>query len=117
MANKIVLKKSSVPSKIPQATDLDYGELALNYSDGKLYYKTVSNTIDYFQAAFVVDSFKTILVDNQQSLVASGPDSVLSFVAGTGVTITTDQGSSSLTISSTQPPDVILEVDARTQIV
>jgi hypothetical protein len=46
MSNKVLLKKSSVASKIPLTSDLDYGELALNYTDGKLYYKTASNTID-----------------------------------------------------------------------
>lgn len=45
MANKIILKKSSQAGKIPLVQDLDYGELAINYQDGKLYYKTASNTI------------------------------------------------------------------------
>ena len=45
MANKIILKKSSVAAKVPLDTDLEYGELALNYTDGKLFYKTASNTI------------------------------------------------------------------------
>lgn len=43
MTNKILLKKSSVPGKVP--TDLDYGEVALNYADGKLYFKTSANDI------------------------------------------------------------------------
>lgn len=52
MANKIVLKKSSVTNKVPLTTDLDYGELALNYTDGKLYYKkSDGTTIDSFNAA------------------------------------------------------------------
>lgn len=51
MANKIVLKKSSVTNKVPLTTDLDYGELALNYSDGKLYYKkSDGTTVDSFNA-------------------------------------------------------------------
>lgn len=45
MANKLLLKKSSVANKVPLDTDLDYGELALNYTDGKLYYKKSDNTI------------------------------------------------------------------------
>ena len=45
MSNKIILKKSSVTGRVPTTSDLDYGELALNYTDGKLYYKTSSNTI------------------------------------------------------------------------
>ena len=48
MANKVLLKKSSVSSKVPLTTDLDYGELALNYADGKLYFKNSSNVIKSF---------------------------------------------------------------------
>jgi hypothetical protein len=46
MANKVLLKKSSVGARVPVVGDLEYGELAINYTDGKLYYKTASNTID-----------------------------------------------------------------------
>lgn len=47
----ITLKKSSVAAKAPLATDLAFGELALNYADGKLYYlKSDGTTIDFFQA-------------------------------------------------------------------
>lgn len=45
MANKVLLKKSAVLGKIPSTSDLDYGELAINYSDGKLYYKNSANQI------------------------------------------------------------------------
>jgi hypothetical protein len=48
MSNRIVLKKSSTIGKIPQASDLEYGELAINYADGKLYYKNSNNAIDEF---------------------------------------------------------------------
>jgi len=48
MANKVLLKKSSVGARAPITSDLDYGELALNYADGKLYYKTSGNAIDLF---------------------------------------------------------------------
>ena len=50
MANKLLLKKSSVAAKVPLSTDLEYGELALNYTDGKLYYKTDLNAIASFNA-------------------------------------------------------------------
>jgi hypothetical protein len=45
MPNKVLLKKSSVAAKVPLVTDLDYGELALNYTDGRLYYKDGANAI------------------------------------------------------------------------
>lgn len=50
MSNKVLLKKSSVLGKAPIATDLDYGELALNYADGLLYFKNANNNIQSFAA-------------------------------------------------------------------
>lgn len=47
MSNIVKLKKSAVPGKVPLANDLQYGELALNYADGKLYYKAANDTIQY----------------------------------------------------------------------
>lgn len=55
MANKLLLKKSSVIDngipKAPLPGDLDYGELAINYAAGKLYFKRADNTIDSFTSA------------------------------------------------------------------
>lgn len=45
MAQIIKLKNSSVALKVPLTTDLVYGEVALNYADGKIYYKKSDNTI------------------------------------------------------------------------
>ena len=45
MSNKITLKKSSVGDKVPLPGDLEYGELALNYADGNLFYKNSLNTV------------------------------------------------------------------------
>lgn len=42
---QVILKKSSVAARVPVAGDLAYGELALNYQDGLLYYKKADNTI------------------------------------------------------------------------
>lgn len=43
--SSIILKKSSVAGKIPLPSDLQYGEIALNYTDGVIYYKKADNTI------------------------------------------------------------------------
>lgn len=45
MSNQITLKKSSVAGKVPATADLEYGELALNYTDGNLFYKNSSNVV------------------------------------------------------------------------
>jgi len=49
----IILKKSNVALKAPTTSDLDWGELAINYTDGRLYYKkqsegNSSGVVDYF---------------------------------------------------------------------
>lgn len=66
MANTVKLKKSSVQGKIPQSTDLDYGELALNYADGKLYFKDSSNVIQLFGSSSATDTLtnKTLTSSN-----------------------------------------------------
>lgn len=45
MANKLIMKKSSVAAKVPLATDLDVGELAVNLVDQKLYSKKADGTV------------------------------------------------------------------------
>lgn len=49
MATDIKLKKSSVAGRVPSTSDLSYGELAINYNDGKLYFKNSSNSIRSFR--------------------------------------------------------------------
>ena len=48
--NRIKLKKSSVSGRVPVDSDLEYGEVALNFADGRLYYKTSTNQIDFFRS-------------------------------------------------------------------
>ena len=49
MANTIKIKNSGTASAVPST--LEYGELGLNYADGKLYYKNSSNSIVQFTSA------------------------------------------------------------------
>lgn len=48
MSNTIKIKNSGTAANVP--TSLEHGELAINYSDGKLYYKNSSNTIVEFSS-------------------------------------------------------------------
>ncbi|MFN9112008.1 MAG: hypothetical protein ACK5XN_18240 [Bacteroidota bacterium] len=43
MANTIKIKRSGTATQVPAA--LEYGELAINYADGKLFYKNSSDQI------------------------------------------------------------------------
>jgi hypothetical protein len=45
MPQPIYLKRSSTPGKVPLVSDLASGELALNFADGRLFFKTSGNAI------------------------------------------------------------------------
>lgn len=56
----LLLYRSGTPAAVPLAANLNYGELAINYADGKLYYKNVSNVVTQFTGGGVT-SFQTNL--------------------------------------------------------
>lgn len=45
MTNTVLIKRSSVPNAVPLAGNLVAGELAINYSDGALYFLGASNVV------------------------------------------------------------------------
>ena len=45
MANTIIHKRSSVAGKVPLTSDLEYGELAVNTADSKVFIKDASNVV------------------------------------------------------------------------
>lgn len=102
MSNKIILKKSSVVNKVPTAQDLEYGEVAINYADGKLYYKDNNNQLQYFISGTGAGGtyFSTISVSGQDLVVAEVNSDTLNLIAGQGIILTTDAANDSITISS-----------------
>ena len=66
---KVLLKRSSIIGRAPQAGDLDYGELALNFADGKIYYKNDQNEIKAFiDSAIINDLVNKISLDSADVL-------------------------------------------------
>lgn len=61
---KVLLKRSSVAGRIPTASDLEYGELAINFADGKIHYKDNTNTIKSFidsaRVQAIADAVETV---------------------------------------------------------
>lgn len=100
MANTTIqLRKSGVSGNVPSS--LDIGELALNYADGKLYYKNANNVITYIASGGASsDSFATINA-NSSLILATSPTDTLSIVPGNNITITTDTFTKTITINST----------------
>lgn len=102
MANTTVrLKKSGVTGNVPAS--LEFGELALNYADGKLFYKASNGTITFIQSGGgggLSDSFATINA-NSSLILATSPTDTLSFAAGNNITITACTTTKTITINST----------------
>ena len=90
----ITLKKSGVSGNTP--LNLKYGEIAINYSDGKLYYKNDSDIIKYITNQ---DTFGTIN-SNGQLVLATSPTDILNIVAGNLISISTNTVSKTITLNS-----------------
>jgi hypothetical protein len=89
MPSNIILKKSSVTTKVPLAADLQFGELALNYADSKLYFKKADGvTIDAFSSA-----------------AASGTVTSVGITPGTGISVSNSPVTTSgnITVTNTAP--------------
>jgi len=99
MANTTLqVRKSGATGNVPPS--LAFGELALNYADGKLYYKAANGTITYIQSGTSTDSFATINA-NSSLILATSPTDTLSIRPGNNITISTDTIGKSITINST----------------
>lgn len=103
MANTTVqLKKSGVSGNVPSS--LTYGELALNYADGKLFYKAANGSIASISTSGggggSSDSFATINV-NSSLILATSPYDTLSIIPGNNITISANTINKSITINST----------------
>ena len=70
---KVLLKKSSVGDNAPGTGDLEYGEVAINYADGRLYYKNSSNQIKNFIDSDLLDAtyIKSVAADPSPELSAN----------------------------------------------
>ena len=87
----IQLKKSGISGNTP--VDLIYGEVAINYADGKLFYKSDTGVTRYITNQ---QSFSTINSNNSLILATTGTD-ILNLVAGNNITISTNTTSKSIT--------------------
>lgn len=60
MANKIQLKRSTSPGKVPTTSDLALGELGLNTADGVIYMKRDTGTPEIVRVAFADQDYGLI---------------------------------------------------------
>jgi hypothetical protein len=92
VANTIKIKSSGVTSNTPGA--LEHGELAINYADGKLYYKNSSNTIVEFGGGGGVTDHGALTGladdDHTQYLLADGTRTATSLTVSGNLTVDTN---------------------------
>lgn len=86
--SKIVHKKSAVVGKVPLSTDLDFGELAINYADGFLYYKASNNTVQKIKADVAGGSGLSTWQSKTANYTAVAGDRILANTTGGSFTIT-----------------------------
>jgi hypothetical protein len=97
MPNTVIqLKKSATPSSTP--SDLANGELAINFADGKLFYKNTSGFIAEFSSS--VNSFGTVNA-NGTLVVSDTSGDILTLLAGPGISITGDAVNDRITFTAT----------------
>lgn len=68
MTNTIKLKRSSTPGSTPAAGILDYGELALNYQDGNLFFKNAANSVTVIASTSTLSLSGNVTAGNVISL-------------------------------------------------
>lgn len=96
MANTVIaLKKSGTPSATPSS--LEFGELAINYADGVLYYKSANGSIYPFSSGG--NAFATVNA-NGTLVVADTTSDVFSLIAGNYINIVGDGINDTITLSA-----------------
>jgi hypothetical protein len=99
MANTTIqVRKSGVTGNVPSS--LNFGELALNYADGKLYYKNASGTITYISSGSGANSFATINANSSLILATSNTDT-LSIAPGNNITVAANTVSKTIIVGLT----------------
>jgi len=96
MSTTIRLKKSGATGNVPSNTSLEFGELALNYADGVLYYKDPSNNIQQISGS-AANTFETINA-NGALIIADSNTDILTLLAGDAVYITGNGITDAITI-------------------
>ena len=107
----IQLKKSGVTGNTP--VDLIHGEVALNYADGKLYYKNALDDVRYITNQ---DSFATISVDGTL-LLATSPTDILTLTPGGNISLSGNTITKTVNINLPNTINLVENVTAQHVIV
>ena len=104
MSNTVIqLKRSASTGNVPDYTDLNYGELALNYADGKVYYRTAIDTVS---SIFTPNLYETVNV-NGTLLIPTSTTEILSFAPKNGIVLSANTITDTIEIGETLTGNVV----------
>lgn len=101
----IQLKRSANTGNTVTSSDINYGELALNYADGKLFYRKPDDSIG---TIYTPNVYSTVNV-NSTLLVPTSPTKILSLQPQNYITVTGVTGNDTIIISETLSSNVVLK--------
>jgi plastocyanin len=85
-----------------EVSPVDYhGMVAHVHDTGKLYYAHAGAWVPVASESSLPNSFSTVTVAGQSSVIADSTADTLTLIAGSNITITTDAGTDTITINST----------------
>jgi hypothetical protein len=116
MANTIIqLKKSGTAGNTPSS--LNIGELAINYADGKLFYKNSLGNISTIESGSSANSFSTINV-NSSLIIASSNSDILNIQSGNNIVVVGDSVDKKITIGLSDSPSILgsLTINTNSQL-
>lgn len=96
----IQLKKSGDSGNTPVTANLEYGELAINYADGKLFYK---NDLDQLKSIYLPNLFETVNV-NGTLLVPTTATEILTYKPDGYISISGASGNDTIIIGESISP-------------
>ena len=98
----IQIKRSGETGNVPAAANITYGELALNYADGKLYYK---NDLNQIKSIYTPDVYESINVGGTL-LVPISPTDILTINSANGISISACTVNDTIVIGETLTPRI-----------
>lgn len=101
----IQLKRSSATGNAVTSADINYGELAINYADGVLFYRKPDDSIGEI---YTPNVYSTVNV-NSTLLVPTSPTKILSLQPKNYITVTGVSSNDTIIISETLSSNVVLK--------
>jgi len=108
MSNTLIqIKKSSVTGNTPDAGSLEYGELAINYADGKIFFKDDLNVV---RSIYLQNLYETLNVDGTL-LIPTSPTDILNLISANGIKVSANTTLDQIIIDETLSPIINIVYD------